>query len=186
MAELPSHLQLHSFDAIYDSAEQFEEVYSQIAAEVLRLAAAGDLTYAVPGNPFVGESTVAAVVRGAAEAGIATRVIAGLSFIEPTLAALGVDALDGLQLYDAIEIAGLLYPPVNPDAPLLLGQVYSRALANDLKLALLSIYPAEHPAVLVHAAGGAGEVVEHLALYEICLLYTSDPRGLCRRLGCGG
>ncbi|CUS05345.2 conserved protein of unknown function [Candidatus Promineifilum breve] len=167
VAELPSHLQLHSFDAIYDSAEQFEEVYSQIAAEVLRLAAAGDLIYAVPGNPFVGESTVAAVVSGAAEAGIATRVIAGLSFIEPTLAALGVDALDGMQLYDAIEIAGLLYPPVNPDAPLLLGQVYSRALANDLKLALLSIYPAEHPAVLVHAAGGAGEVVERLALYEI-------------------
>ena len=46
VAELPSHLQLHSFDAIYDSAEQFEEVYSQIAAEVLRLAAAGDLIYA--------------------------------------------------------------------------------------------------------------------------------------------
>ena len=166
-AELPAHLQLHTFDAIYDNAERFEEVYQRIAGEVLRLAAAGDLIYAVPGNPFVGESTVAAVLHGATEAGIPVRVIAGLSFIEPTLAALGIDALDGLQLYDAIELAGLFYPPVNPDAPLLLGQVYSRELANDVKLVLLSVYPAEHTAFLVHAAGGEGEIVERLSLYEI-------------------
>jgi tetrapyrrole methylase family protein/MazG family protein len=167
VAELPTHLQLHTFDAVYESAAQFEEVYQRIAGEVLTLAAAGDLIYAVPGNPFVGEATVAAVLRGAVEAGIPTRVIAGLSFIEPTLAALEVDALDGLQLHDAIEFAGLLYPPVNPDAPLLLGQVYSRALANDVKLALLSVYPAEHPVALVHAAGGEEQVVERLSLYEM-------------------
>lgn len=167
VAGLPSHLTQHTFDAIYQTAERFDEVYERIADEVLRLGAAGDVLYAVPGNPFVGESTVAAVRRGAAERGIAVRVVAGLSFIEPTLAALGIDALDGLQLFDAIDVAASLYPPLNPDVPVLLGQVYSRLLAGELKLALMSIYPAEQRVALVHAAGEADEAVEWTGLHEI-------------------
>jgi tetrapyrrole methylase family protein/MazG family protein len=167
VAGLPPHLQRHTFDDIYQSAERFDEVYQRIADEVLRLGAAGDVIYAVPGHPFVGEATVTAVTRGAAAAGIPMRVIAGLSFVEPALAALRIDALDGLQLFDAIEIAGFLYPPINPDVPVLLGQVYSRLLAGELKASLMSIYPAEQRAVLVHSAGEAEQSVEHLALYEI-------------------
>jgi len=167
VAGLPDHQQRHSFDAVYDTADDFAAVYRQIAGEVLRLGGESDILYAVPGNPFVGETTVAAIVSGAAEAGIAVRVVPGLSFVEPTLTALRVDALDGLQLFDAIEIAATLYPPINPDVPALLGQVYSRPLANEAKLALMSIYPAEQRVALVHAAGEPGEVVEWLALYEI-------------------
>lgn len=167
VAGLPAHLHLHSFDAIYDTAEDFAAVYRQIADEVLRLGRESDVLYAVPGNPFVGETTVTAILRGAAEAGIVARTVAGLSFVEPVVAALGIDALDGLQLFDAIEIAAFLHPPLNPDVPLLLGQVYSRQLANELKLALMSIYPAELPVALVHAAGEADERVERLALFEI-------------------
>ena len=167
VAGLPTHLRLHSFDAIYDTADDFAAVYQAIAAEVLRLATDDDVLYAVPGHPYVGEATVTAIARGAAEAGIPLRVVAGLSFVEPALAALGVDALDGLQLFDAIELAGFLYPPLNPDVPVLLGQVYSRLLAGELKTALMSIYPPEQPVALVHAAGEADELIEHLALHEI-------------------
>ena len=164
---LPAHLRRHSFDDVYDTADDFAAVYRHIVDEVLRLGTAGDVVYAVPGHPYVGEATVAAIARGAAEAGIPVRVVAGLSFVEPTLAALGVDALDGLQLFDAIELAGYLYPPINPDVPVLLGQVYSRLLAGELKAALMSIYPAEQPVALVHAAGETSERVERLALHEI-------------------
>ncbi len=167
VAGLPTHLRLHSFDDIYDTADDFAAVYRAIADEVLRLGATGDVLYAVPGHPYVGEATVTAIARGAAEAGVPLRVVAGLSFVEPTLAALGVDALDGLQLFDAIELAGFLYPPLNPDVPVLLGQVYSRLLAGELKTALMSIYPPEQPVALVHAAGESDEHVEHLALHEI-------------------
>jgi tetrapyrrole methylase family protein / MazG family protein len=167
VAGLPDHLRCQSFDAVYDSAGDFATVYQTIAAEVLRLAEEADILYAVPGNPFVGESTVAAILAGAAERAIATKVISGLSFVEPALAALGVDALNGLQLFDAIEIAGYLYPPINPDVAVLLGQVYSRLLAGELKSTLMSIYPAEHPVALIHAAGDPAEMVEHRPLYEI-------------------
>lgn len=71
-----------------------------------------------------------------------------------------------MQLFDAIELAGYLYPPINPDVPVLLGQVYSRLLAGELKAALMSIYPPEQPVALVHAAGEAEQRVEHLALHE--------------------
>jgi len=166
-AQLPAHLQLHTFDDVYRDSEEFAEVYRRITAEILRLGAEKDLIYAVPGNPFVGETTVTAIVEGAAAAGIPVEVIAGLSFIEPMLASVGVDGLDGLQLFDAIELAAMSYPPLNPDVPTLLGQVYSRMVAGDLKLSLMSIYPAEHQVALVHAAGDASRDVEWIPLYEI-------------------
>lgn len=167
VAQLPAHLQLHTFDDVYRDAEQFADVYRRIADEVVRLGGEQDLIYAVPGNPFVGETTVTAIVESAAAAGIPVNVIAGLSFVEPVLAMLGVDALDGLQLFDAIELAALSYPPLNPDVPALLGQVYSRMLAGELKLSLMSIYPAEHQVALVHAAGDSSQSVERLPLFEI-------------------
>ena len=43
---LPAHLRLHSFDDVYDTADDFAAVYQAIAAEVLRLGAAGDVLYA--------------------------------------------------------------------------------------------------------------------------------------------
>ncbi len=167
VTELPDSLARHTFDDIYQTAERFDEVYSRIATELIDLAVDDDIIYAVPGNPFVGETTVMAVLRAAAEANIPVRIITGLSFVEPTLATVGIDALDGLQLFDAIELAALPYPPLNPDVPLLLGQVYSRLLASDLKQVLMTVYPAEHRVALVHSAGLADQLVEWSALYEI-------------------
>ena len=164
---LPARIQRHTFDEIYQTAERFDEVYQQIAAEVIRIGSEEDILYAVPGNPFVGETTVAAILQGAADADIPVRIIPGISFVEPALAAVGLDALDGLQLFDGIEIAALLYPPINPDVALLLGQVYSRMVASELKLSLMSIYPAEHKVALIHSAGQVNELVEWSHLYEI-------------------
>lgn len=167
VAALPAALQLHSFDHIYESAADFATVYEQIAAKVLERGRTADVVYAVPGHPFVGEATVTAIVKAAREAGIPVSIVDGLSFVEPTLAVLGVDALDGLQLFDAIAFASYLYPPLNPDVPLLLGQVYNQILASELKLSLMSVYPDEHLVSLIHGAGGPDEVVESLPLYAI-------------------
>ena len=37
VAELPPDMTIHSFDAIYEAAEDFAEVYRQIAAEIVAL-----------------------------------------------------------------------------------------------------------------------------------------------------
>jgi tetrapyrrole methylase family protein/MazG family protein len=168
VAGLPSHLALHSFDALYEEAGDFSQVYEAIAAEVLRLGQRPEgVIYAVPGHPLVGEATVTRLLSPAAESGLAVRVVEGLSFVEPVLTALRIDALSGLQVYDAVEVAALHHPPLNPDLPALLAQLYSRALAADVKLTLMNQYPDDHEVALVRAAGTARQQVVRLPLYEL-------------------
>lgn len=168
VAGLPSHIRTVPFDPIYETAHDFDAVYDQIAGTLLAAAARGeDVIYAVPGDPAVGEATVSALVEGAARRTISCRVLPGVSFVEPSLAALGLDALNGLQLFDAISLAGYNHPPVNPDFPVLLGQVYSRLLANELKLSLMAVYPDDHPVTLIHGAGTDRERLETVSLYEV-------------------
>jgi tetrapyrrole methylase family protein / MazG family protein len=172
VADLPPSVQQVTFDTVYDNAATFNEVYEQIVAEILRLgreAASKDSTiiYAVPGHPYVGEATVRSIIESAADEGLPLTVLPGLSFVEPTLAAVGADGLEGLQLFDAIELAGYNHPPLNPNVPLLLGQVYSRLLAGELKLALMALYPDDHVVVLVHGAGTESQHCEYTPLYTI-------------------
>ena len=77
----------------------------------------GDLVYAVPGDPLVGEATTTGLLEAAREAGIAVEIVSGVSFVEPLLALLGVDALDGLQLLDGLQVAAMHHPPINPAIP---------------------------------------------------------------------
>jgi tetrapyrrole methylase family protein / MazG family protein len=168
VAGLPSHLTLHSFDALYEEAEDFAQVYEAIVTEVLRLGRRPEgVIYAVPGHPLVGESAVTRLLSQAEDAGFAVRMVEGLSFIEPTLTALQVDALPGLQVCDAVEVASLYHPPLNPDLPALLAQLYSRALAADVKLTLMNQYPDDHEVALVHAAGTPAQRLVRLPLYEL-------------------
>jgi tetrapyrrole methylase family protein/MazG family protein len=115
----------------------------------------------------MGESTVTALEVAALEAGVDVVIVPGLSFLEPMLTAVSLDGLDGLQIFDAIELLAFHYPPVSPDVPLMLGQVYSRLVASDLKLVLTAVYPEEHIVQLIHAAGMSEQLVEEVPLYAI-------------------
>jgi len=161
---LPSAAHQHSFDHLYESLDTFDEVYDAIADTLLEAAREQDVVYAVPGDPFVAESTVSRIRERAAD--VKLTIYNGVSFIEPVCAALGIDALDGLQLIDALDIAAMHHPPLNPDVPALLAQVYSRDVASHVKLVLMNQYPDDFTVTLVHSAGEAGEV-EILPLYEI-------------------
>ncbi len=168
VAGLPDRVTIHAFDALYESAADFGEVYAAIARQVLRLGQRPQgVVYAVPGHPLVGESTVQQVLEGAREAGLDVCIVEGVSFVEPILTALEVDALEGLQIHDGIALASLHHPPLNPDLPAIVGQVYSQRVASDLKLTLMNQYPDDHPVALIHAAGTSGERVVHLPLYEL-------------------
>jgi tetrapyrrole methylase family protein / MazG family protein len=158
---------LRSFDYLYESSEKFEDVYDGIVAMVLEAAQSGDVVYAVPGDPFVGEATTPRLIEGAKGAGIPVEVVHGISFIEPMLKYAGVDAIDNLQILDALVIASMHHPPINPDSPALISQVYSRQVASDVKLTLMNQYPDDFKVKLIHAAGTQGAVVEDLALHEI-------------------
>lgn len=163
-----SGLTLESFDDIYEAHEDFADVYQAIAARVLELGVRPDgVVYAVPGHPCVGEATTRYIVEGARSQNLSVRVIDGLSFLEPTLRALHLDALDGLQVADAMLIAARYHTPLDPDRPAIVAQLYSRMLASELKIVLLNTYPDEHPVTLVRAAGTSGQTLQSLPLHEL-------------------
>ena len=165
--QLPQGPVYRSFDDIYDRVEKFEDVYATIVERLLDAAAQGDIVYAVPGDPLVAETTVTRLLAEARDAGIPVQLVNGVSFVEPTLALLGIDALDGLQLLDGLTVAQLHHPPINPDYPALLAQVYSRQVASDVKLTLMNEYDDDFRVALVHAAGTPAARVEWLPLFEI-------------------
>lgn len=168
VAGFPTSLAVHSFDAFYEKADKFEEVYSQIVERVLELGQRPQgVTYAVPGSPFVAEATAPEIARRARAAGLPVRIIEGLSFLEPTFSALGIDPFPRLTLLDAFELGALHHPNLPPDSPALVTQIFDKFSASAVKLALNAVYPDGHPIQLVHAAGTAEQIVEELKLYEI-------------------
>ena len=157
----------HSFDALYETIDAFEDVYATIVARLLAAAADGDVVYAVPGDPLVGESTTTRILAAAKERNVDVQIINGVSFVEPMLSLIGIDALDGLQILDGLEIAAMHHQPINPDYPALIGQVYSQAVASNVKLTLMNQYPDEFEVQLIHEAGTDSAVVEAVPLFEI-------------------
>lgn len=168
VASLPDSLELHSFDDLYANGETFDQVYESIVAKVLELGRRPEgVIYAVPGHPFVAETTCPQIARLARDEGLEVRIIDGLSFLEPTFSVLGLDPYPRLTLFDAMELSTAHVPAFPPEIPVLVAQLYSRLVASEVKMTLNAIYPDEHSVKLVHAAGTKDEVVEDIKLYEI-------------------
>ena len=168
VVDLPAHLNCISFDDIYEAHDSFDDVYRAIAEQVLQVARGADtVVYAVPGDPFVGEATVTLIRKQAAVDSLELEIVSGISFIEPCLASLGIDALEGIQVLDGLEVASQYHPPINPAKPALMAQVYDRAVATDLKLTLMNQYPDDFPVRFVHGSVTGNATVEDLSLFEI-------------------
>lgn len=165
--DLPQNATYHSFDHLYETIDAFEDVYATITDTLIKQAQTSDVIYAVPGDPLVGESTTTRIINSAKQHNITVEIVNGISFIEPMLAQIGIDALDGLQIIDGLDIAAMHHPPLNPEYPALVGQVYSRAVASNIKLTLMNQYPDEFPVVLFHGAGTGEQQIESIPLYEI-------------------
>jgi len=165
--DLPQNATYHSFDHLYETIDRFEDVYATITKTLLEKAQSEDVIYCVPGDPLVGESTTTRLMAAAKEADIEINIVNGISFIEPMLVQIGIDALDGLQIFDGLDIAAMHHPPLNPEYPALIGQVYSREVASDIKLVLMNQYPDDFEVTLIHGAGTGEQSTETVSLYEI-------------------
>lgn len=162
---LPSALRVHTFDEFYDRLESFEAVYQAIVERVLELGRRPEgVVYAVPGDPTVGEATAAALV---ATDRLPVLLVHGVSFVEPCLACLGRDALDGLFIADALDVAQRHHPQFPPDVPALIGQLYSDLVAADVKLTLMNQYPDDHEVSLIQSAGTGEVSLVRLPLHEL-------------------
>ena len=144
-ADLPD-LHIESFDDFYDESDDWEKLYQRITDTLCDTAAQEPIIYAVPGHPLIGESSVQLVLKQARERGLSTRIVSGLSFLEPVCAALDLDPFTlGAQIIDATALASLQHAEIAgkllPTMPLLVVQVYNRRVASAVKIALGECYP---------------------------------------------
>ena len=153
----PEALKWVSFDGLSVEA---------IVEQVLRLGQLpGGMTYAVPGHPFLGEATCPAIAQSAAEAGIPVRVIAGVSYLEPTLQALGLEGtLPDLALRDALSLAQRQTPGFSSSAAALVTQISSPELACAVQQVLMTVYPGDHSVQWVSGVGTAEAKVAAFSL----------------------
>lgn len=166
--KLPASVSVVSFDSVYEQGETYEAVYEVICERIIELGRREQgVVYGVPGHPLVAEATVPEIIRRGENLGLSVEVIDGLSFIEPTLALLKIDPFPQTSLVDAFELATAHYPPFPPDAPALIAQIHSSAIASEVKLTLMEGYPDDYGVILVHDAGTDNARVESLKLFEI-------------------
>lgn len=161
-----------SCDDLYETAEDFDEVYVGIAERVLAAAAGGEAVYAVPGHPLMGERSVAIIIEQGRAQGYSVDIVQGVSFVDAVAASVEFDPVNGAAILDALS-----FTPSKIDRASynLFTQVYSRLVASDLKLALMDIFPADHPVVVVRAAGVPGEErVQRVPLHELDRLNWID------------
>lgn len=170
-------LRVESFDHLYESIPSFADLYPTMARLLLErveaLAPGETLVYATPGHPLMGEESVRILRDQAALNHVAVRVVAGLSFVEPVCAALGLNPLErDLQLVDATALLAVpteaVMGVILPTKPALIAQMYNRRLASAVKLALSEIYPDDWEVTLTLWAGVPDkEVVRSIPLYEL-------------------
>jgi len=161
-------VEFQSFDAVYDGAGAIADVYETIADRLLAAAAGGDVCFAVPGSPAVGEQSVA-LLR--ARLGTRLRLVPGLSFAELAWLRLGVDPLAGAG---ARVVDGQALPTALPAGPLLVSHCHSKLVLSDVKLALLERLPAEAPVTVLARLGLPDESVATVALEDLDRIVDAD------------
>ncbi len=90
VADLPAQIELHSFDHLYESCSNFEDVYQQIVEQVLTLGRRPQgVIYAVPGHPLIAEATTGEILRRAQVEGILGSNCRGVEFFGTDIECVG-------------------------------------------------------------------------------------------------
>ncbi len=164
---IAKRVKVFSYDALYEAHRDFDAVYAAIAEDIVARARAGDVIYAVPGDPAVAERTPQLIRQRAEAAGIVVQIHSAVSFLEPTFVALDADPIHGVQIVDAQQLADRHHPPGSLGMGLLAPQLYNRLLAGDVKLTLMNAYPDDHPVTLIAGAGTDTLKLRTMPLYEL-------------------
>ncbi|MGV3525660.1 MAG: nucleoside triphosphate pyrophosphohydrolase [Candidatus Sericytochromatia bacterium] len=161
-----------SFDPLYEEARDFESLYAQITHQLFSEAQAhGRIVYAVPGNPLVAESTVTRLLANAEASGVTCRLHTAVSCLDVIFEAIGSDPTDGVQILDGLSLS---LEQLHLDQPLLITQVYSPAVATEVKLMLLERLDPAFLVTVIRAAGCDDQQISQVTLEELDRLSWID------------
>lgn len=144
-------LEFESFDYLYEEKQTFEGIYESIADKLLEEAGKhGCIVYAVPGNPFVAETSVELLIEKSRDLGVEINILPGMSFLDPVFTLLGLDPNKGLLILNALELDK---KKIDINNHCLIVQIYDRFIASKVKLILLDYYPHDFIITLIKGAG---------------------------------
>ncbi|OEG00299.1 nucleoside triphosphate pyrophosphohydrolase [Vulcanibacillus modesticaldus] len=155
-----------TFDYLYDTLTDYDQVYSRIASSLIGEASTGkSLVYAVPGHPMVAERSVQYILQRGEEQNVSVNVLGGESFLDTAFSRLQIDPIEGLLFLNGET---LTLSDLNPTKNTIIGQVYNQWVASEVKLTLMEIYPDEMPIYITSNLGIIGEeVIKKVPLYEL-------------------
>ena len=142
-----------TFDDVYESASDFDEVYRQIVERLIAEAGEhGEIVYAVPGSPVVAERTIEMLRE---DPRVDARIVPAMSFLDLCWVALGIDPMaEAATIIDALELGE---QAAARRGPLLITQVHSGAVLDDVILALDDLEPG--PVTMLQGLGTSEELV---------------------------
>lgn len=153
-----------SFDYIYENNDQFSDVYQKITSELLELAKDMDIVYAVPGHPFVAESTVQLLLQQSKKYQISVEILGGQSFLDNLFQATQIDPIEGCQIVDGTALKRV---ELQVRHHIIICQVYDSFIASEVKLTLMELLPDDYRVTIVTAAGSSQEQLQTVPLYEL-------------------
>jgi tetrapyrrole methylase family protein/MazG family protein len=178
--QLAAMREIVACDDLYQGSETFEDVYTAIAERVLRAGEQGDVVYAVPGSPLIGEFAV----RHLLGSGAPIELIPAESFVDAILAEVGYDPLDrGLQILNGHHLPD----PLVLDKPTIVGHLDRAEIVAEAAARIARVLPEDAKVTVLSGLGSPGAVrVESspddvdagLAGFRTSMFIDAEPGGL--------
>lgn len=152
-----------SFDKLYESCEDFDQLYESISSVLSQELQYGSVCYAVPDS--VTDLSVERLFTDFPDAVNRIRVLPGISSADTFLAAVR-SGLKGssVQVSSASSLENLVY---QPDHPLLITELNSSVLAGDVKIWLSDLLDDETPVFFLQAGSSGMPAVYRISLFEL-------------------
>ncbi len=148
-------IKFETCDDLYDSAENFEELYDAIAQRVID----SNATYGVPGNPLYGELSVSKILQKCD-----AEVLAAPGFVDSCLQSLKMPVSGSLQIWNAYEPESVLQDARSNQ---MIYNIDCKEIASNVKLRLLRIFSPEKMVTIVSEIGLENEKQCNCALFEL-------------------
>ena len=158
-----------TFDHLYESGGTFDEVYQRIVETLVEAANRdGEVLYAVPGSPFVLETTVQLLLT---DDRVRVTALPAMSFLDRAWALLGIDPVNaGVKLIDGHRF---VEQAAGECGPLLVAQVHDKWVMSDVKLAYEDA-TGDEEVMILHHLGLADERLVRTTWQELDRVHEPD------------
>ena len=158
-----------SFDHLYESHDSFDGVYRAIVESLVQAASQhGEILYAVPGSPFVLETTVQLLL---ADDRVRVRALPAMSFLDSAWSLLGIDPVnESVRVVDGHRFAE---QAAGERGPLLVAQVHDKWVLSEIKLAFEDS-TGDEEVVILHHLGLADERAIHTTWKDLDRVIEPD------------